>query len=77
MLPLVARFLTDCPLVYVALVADALFDQPWNVQPVSVNPLDVNALLTSYVWLELAVEPETLPRSEGKAVRVIDERNFE
>ena len=22
-------------------------------------------------------EPETLPRSEGKAVRVIDERNFD
>ena len=23
------------------------------------------------------VEPESLPRSEGKAIRVIDERNFE
>ena len=41
---------------------------------------EIQASIRSETGLRVDVticEPETLPRSEGKAVRVIDERNFD
>ena len=53
----VVRLLTLWPLLYVALVAVLLVDQPRNFLVPLVNPLAVNALDSSYVWLLLAVVP--------------------